>query len=277
MNKPIKREIYYSEVFRTPDRAEEKLSLWVDRIGSQHNNSVPRHLRVLGLYAAVHILRGRGHYLCETETVSVQEGETILMFPRTPAAYQSEGTWETQWIVWGGAEAACFEELKLIDINTPLLYDPYHRFQEYFSRLAPLMREETASAAVRRKATLLELADMLYTLRRPASRKTPETIARSLDYLTTHIDDPLTVAALAEQACVSTPHYRRLFKTYTGRSPKEYLTRKKIDRAKELLAHGLSVKETAARLSFNDLFHFMRLFKQIAGTPPGRFQQSLMK
>ena len=61
----------------------------------------------------------------------------------------------------------------------------------------------------------------------------------------------------------------RLFRRFQGTSPYQYLLRKKMTLAAELLVdQGCLVKEAAQRLGYTDPFHFARCFKAVHGVPP---------
>lgn len=96
------------------------------------------------------------------------------------------------------------------------------------------------------------------------------------------------MAALNNESCAS-PDYGRLsarygmsqrsffrnFKRACGVTPHEYHLRTKVRRAMELLENtSLSIKETAERLGYLDVYYFSRQFKQFAGVSPGEFRIS---
>jgi AraC-like DNA-binding protein len=58
-----------------------------------------------------------------------------------------------------------------------------------------------------------------------------------------------------------------------GCSLPEYVQRGRMQRARELLAAGQSVKDVAAALGFYDAFHFSKRFKQYWGVPPSRHEE----
>ena len=71
---------------------------------------------------------------------------------------------------------------------------------------------------------------------------------------------------------LSTVHLCRLFHQFNQPSPYQYLIHKKMNRAVELLiGGGLSVKNVAAELGYDDPYHFSRLFKQHFGHSPKNF------
>jgi len=65
----------------------------------------------------------------------------------------------------------------------------------------------------------------------------------------------------------------RLFRRFEGDSPYQFLLRCRMNlAAKEFMDGRAMVKEVAARLGYEDAYHFSRLFKAVHGLPPGRFR-----
>lgn len=60
----------------------------------------------------------------------------------------------------------------------------------------------------------------------------------------------------------------RVFKRHLGCAPKAYIIRKRLEKARELLARGVSVREAAEGSGFGDPLYFSRLFRQIEGCAP---------
>lgn len=61
------------------------------------------------------------------------------------------------------------------------------------------------------------------------------------------------------------------FRTEFGRSPKQYVQKRRMEEARVMLEAGESVKGAAARLGFHDAFHFSKAFKAHWGRPPSTF------
>lgn len=99
--------------------------------------------------------------------------------------------------------------------------------------------------------------------------------AQSIVYMSEHLDQPLRVTELAALANVSPTHFTVLFKEQTGCSPREYLHLLRIHRACQLLHDtAFSVKDIAARLGYQDPFHFSRQFKAFQGLSPSEYRAS---
>ncbi|MFQ6548600.1 helix-turn-helix domain-containing protein [Aestuariibius sp. 2305UL40-4] len=94
-------------------------------------------------------------------------------------------------------------------------------------------------------------------------------IARSVDYIETHYGDALTIAELAGVACLSPGHFSRTFKTAMGVPVWAYVTRRRCERAKEmLLTTSVSIAEIAYRCGFANQGHLTRCFKEAFGGTP---------
>ncbi|MBR0642014.1 helix-turn-helix domain-containing protein [Plastoroseomonas hellenica] len=97
--------------------------------------------------------------------------------------------------------------------------------------------------------------------------------ARRLRRVTEHVEAamhrPLTIAALADAAAYSPFHFARAFKKATGLAPHQFVTARRIERARALLLEtGRSVEAIAAAVGFSNRSHFRRLFLTQVGALP---------
>lgn len=81
----------------------------------------------------------------------------------------------------------------------------------------------------------------------------------------------ISVSELAEEAQMSLSNFSQKFKLITNQTPKAYLTQLKLEQAKHYLGH-LSVTDTAMELGYENISHFIRLFKNQFGVTPKQFQ-----
>lgn len=80
---------------------------------------------------------------------------------------------------------------------------------------------------------------------------------------------------LARAVHLTPPYLCRLFKKFGQPGPFQYLTRKKLSRAAELLVGtGCAVKEAAAEVGYSDPYHFSRAFRRFFGMSPLTFVQN---
>ena len=91
-------------------------------------------------------------------------------------------------------------------------------------------------------------------------------------YIHRHYADDLSLNTLAEVLHMTPGYVSRLFSRESGTTYRKYLTELRVEKAKELLATtSLSIAEVCDRVGFNDYFHFLKTFKRLTGTSPGKY------
>lgn len=99
---------------------------------------------------------------------------------------------------------------------------------------------------------------------------------RIVEYIDTNYTNPDFSASLLEtEFNVTSAHISRIFKDYTGMTVQNYLTRLRINHAKELLMmqDHLSQQQIAGMVGYASLQTFMRAFKKETGMSPGVYRQ----
>jgi AraC family transcriptional regulator len=91
------------------------------------------------------------------------------------------------------------------------------------------------------------------------------------EYVDAHLDQPLTVRQLSREIGASGSHLRAWFKAATGVTVHRYVLRKRVERARNLLAEGkLSMSEVALAAGFSHQSHMARWMQRECGFTPGR-------
>lgn len=105
--------------------------------------------------------------------------------------------------------------------------------------------------------------------------KKAKPIFEARDFIDTHFTDPdLLMDNVASSVNLSSSHFSVVFKREIGESFKDYLTRVRIEHAKELLrTTNLKCSEIAYKSGYNDPHYFSYVFKKNTGIPPQEFRQ----
>jgi AraC-like DNA-binding protein len=99
-------------------------------------------------------------------------------------------------------------------------------------------------------------------------------IQRAQDYVRQHLEEPQSVAQLADVARLSPVHFRSRFRKETGLTPSEFVVREKIEEAKKRLTHpDQTVTAVAFDLGFSTSQYFATVFRHYTGVSPSRFRQ----
>lgn len=100
-------------------------------------------------------------------------------------------------------------------------------------------------------------------------------LRRARDLTDRDFAQPLTLEAMAREANLSKFHFARSFAATYGETPRAYLTRRRIERAKDLLrGANLTVTEICYVVGFESLGSFSTRFRQLVGTSPSDYRQS---
>jgi len=102
-------------------------------------------------------------------------------------------------------------------------------------------------------------------------------IVRAKLYIDERFASHIDLAKIADEACFSKFHFTRLFKKIYDRTPHQYLTRVRVEKAKEHLANGRTVAATCYAVGFDSISSFTGLFKRRTGLTPAAYQQNIFE
>ena len=101
-----------------------------------------------------------------------------------------------------------------------------------------------------------------------------ERLCRARRYIDECYDLPLDLTEISKQACLSRYHFLRLFRDTFATTPHQYLIRRRIEKAKELLrSRGLSVTDVCFEVGFQSLGSFSSLFRRCVGHAPVNYRK----
>lgn len=100
-----------------------------------------------------------------------------------------------------------------------------------------------------------------------------DTVIGIRNYINSNYDAALNLDLLSRTRFVSKFHLLRLFKKYYGQTPKQYLTDKRIEQAKEHLKKGMNITDTCLAVGFETQSSFSTLFRSRTGLTPTEFQK----
>ena len=102
-------------------------------------------------------------------------------------------------------------------------------------------------------------------------------LKRVLQYIDDHLAAKITLQDLATVAGLSRMHFAAQFRTAMGLRPHQYLLKRRIERAEELLKRAeVSLVEVALTVGFQTQAHFTTVFKRFAGDTPYQWRSAYL-
>jgi AraC-like DNA-binding protein len=106
----------------------------------------------------------------------------------------------------------------------------------------------------------------------------PPVITKAKEFIREHHTEDLSLGQVAAAVHTSIFYFCKLFRKVTGTTFTEFVSRTRIERAKNLLLNpNLRISEIAYEVGFQSLTHFNRVFKNVVGESPTEYRGHLPK
>ena len=222
-----------------------------------------------------YIVRGKGEVTLDGEHFSPMAGDTYFLPQGMSQEYHSDkkDPWEKIWINVSGELVMTLAKMYGIDRihHFPKLdtSDLLLKFQYYASH--PDVENYAEKCISLLTALFVRMSNHVY---KPQEEKSSP-IQKILDYIDRHETDVIRIEQLA-QICEKSPSQtERLFRAEFGIPPYRYILNRKIEIAKQLLREtGMSIRDIAGYLSFEDEFYFSGLFRRKVGVSPSEYRRN---
>jgi AraC family transcriptional regulator len=104
----------------------------------------------------------------------------------------------------------------------------------------------------------------------------PQAVLRHVKkYMEENLQNNLSLDELVSETNYSRGHFLKMFRAATGTTPHQYLTERRIERAKSMLleAGGISLIDIAAWCGFSSQSHLTQVFRKQIGVTPSAFKR----
>lgn len=102
-------------------------------------------------------------------------------------------------------------------------------------------------------------------------------IENSISFMNENLGSVITSEMLARRVYLSTSHFGRIFKDYTGEAPLQYLTNIRLSKAAQLLVSTrLPVSKIMQSVGYSDIKHFYSLFHAKYDMTPNSYRKEAL-
>lgn len=238
--------------------------------------------RTLETFQLILITNGSGTFETELMAPTTLAAPFIfLVFPEVWHRYRPEREtgWQESWVGFHGQFADQLRRAGTLSANEPIhktgnsemLLAQFQLIQDEVKSEAFGFRSIAATALMQILALATHLPDRKLEENHPMRK----TIRRACFLMRERSGGPLYPEDLAAELNTGYTYFRRMFRKYTGISPKRYHSQLRLQRVKRLLRDSSSsVSEIADRFGFASPFHLSNWFKRETGLSPRDWRQS---
>ena len=111
---------------------------------------------------------------------------------------------------------------------------------------------------------------------RPQENGKQDLLVKICGYIDENINQKLTLRSVAKEFQVSVSTVTQLFQRKTNSTFHQYLTRQRMDAARELILCGTALEEVGRMVGYTDHSTFYRAFRQTFGASPREYRREIM-
>ncbi len=223
------------------------------------------------------IKKGGGCIESVGHRLMLKTGYLLFVPSEVEAVYIKPKGLEFYWVYFLANCFGCVDFFRFCSV--PCLSRPADQAIKKFRRMLNNFRDPGPESRIRVLMDLFALLCPFFKYCRPnRSEEKQRQLIRlmpALAFIEAHLADSIRLQDLAARVSLAPVYFSNLFSKAMGMPPMQYLNRRRIAWAKELLLISpLSIKEIAAKTGFEDSLYFSRVFQQQENMPPLHYRQT---
>ncbi|MGN0633726.1 MAG: helix-turn-helix domain-containing protein [Oscillospiraceae bacterium] len=255
---------------------EVGLPLFVDNIGK--HICQPRTVRSSGFshHQILFCTKGKGVLRLDGRNIEIPPNTAFFLPADYPHEYYpTSDDWDIHWVVPDGY--ACYNLLSSLGLNKPMVFEIKNMalIEHFFSKMHESIRGDAINGNMRASGYLYNFLIELSCQKDSVTviRTSNRAMVTAIDHINDRYMNKITMAELCEVTELSKQQLCRLFKRYLNSRPMEYVAKRRIQAAKELLSSSdMSVEEIAEAVGFCSGSYFSKLFSRYEGMTPTQFR-----
>lgn len=249
--------LYYQEKILSTNQTDIRPVWFGYETCKPHHHSSPGKRS----YWLIHyIISGKGRFLVNDREYALSGGHIFIISPENTVSYEADGEdpWFYTWIAFDSDNPLPFQGSDVI-----FLPEASSIFTEM--RLSKKMINGKESFLC---AKIWEL----FSLIMEGNNDSMDHVEKALRILHAEYMTKITVEQVAERLHLEKSYFSHVFKRRMDLSPKQYLTKLRMEQALSLMQHHkYSVTEAAAAVGYESIFLFSKMFKRYFGIAPTKY------
>lgn len=229
------------------------------------------HRNIHNSYLLIVMMDGMLNYQTRRQRGTLRVGQALLLDCNLPHSYQAQGRCSFTFIHFDGAQSReIFEHINRSSGSVIRLTDST-RLHEMVGELLSYMHNDRRVNEAQTSAMLYSILMVLMEAGgvSGAGNIGNSIVDQAIEYIQTHLSEPLTVEIIAASAGYSPSYFSHVFNRETGMSPYRFVIQSRMDSAMQLLqTTRLSIQDIAFQVGFNSVANFCYAFRKEKGLSP---------
>lgn len=257
---------------------ESRLPIYLISLGMHDCQPLTRRGTEYAFPQIFYCTKGSGIlYINDTKT-EIKAGMGFFIPASYPHEYYPVGdVWDNHWIIPGGF--ACERMLGELGLAKPKVFtlSSTARLERFFFDMHNALRHDSIHGNLRASGLLY---DFLIELDRSMShigntRRINPAVKKCVELIDKEYMRSITLDELCQLSGMSKQHICRLFRSVLDSRPMEYIAKRRIQAAKELLSGtDMTMEEIAETVGFGSSSYFCKMFKRYEGFSPTQFRDN---
>ncbi len=226
-------------------------------------------------YVLVFMLQGEVSLFGKT----FQKGDVFLLYPNTPCSFSAKGDFSYAYIAFD-----CNVARKMFRKTQPVkkLQD-VKMLTRLHQNLQELLRSVSACHTVEYNMRCVSLVYLVLSCVNRKDDSFSDMMADKTDYVRYFISTversysspELKVEDVCNKLGISVPYFTNFFTETMEISPRQYIIKYRMEKAKEILKYGnLNIQEVAQYVGYDNAFYFSNSFRKYTGNMPSAYKKN---
>ncbi|MGN0596845.1 MAG: helix-turn-helix domain-containing protein [Ruminiclostridium sp.] len=226
----------------------------------------------------IYCTRGRGRVIIDGKETAITPGMCFFLPAHYPHAYYTVGDlWETHWIAFQGYDTENLLKRLGFDTAKVFVLNSIDGLEELFRKIYLTMKTDRFfgdfAASGLLYSFILELHRAAFG-KAEAHEEKSSPLVTAVNYIDEHYTEDIELEELCRISGVTPQHLCRIFKKQLNMRPVEYISKKRIQCAKNLLlTTDKPIGEIASAAGYRDISYFGVIFKRCEGMTPGEYRK----
>ena len=250
----------------------------------EFSSKIPRAMHMhKDLVEILFVYAGNGIHMIGQEQYITKKGD--LIFYNSGVIHDETVSHQYKW----GTYCLGVRNLKLkgLDVNTIISSDtcPVIHSGKFFDEILHLFKllednisnkddETTEFINYLSWGLIVKICQAIKLYKSPKQMKSMNLASKVKNYIDKNYKEDINLELIAKGTNANKYYLAHIFKNETGFSPMQYVTRRRIGEAQNLLIHTkMSITDISASIGYNDSNYFQKVFHKNVGITPGYYRK----